>query len=86
MQRFREKAILQNEENVPLKIRVLSVYFKTIYLTLSVYISLYSKKDKKKWYRGRDLNPHGRNRLILSQLRLPFRHPGTCFKPNIGNF
>lgn len=52
MQRFREKAILQNEENVPLKIRVLSVYFKTIYLTLSVYISLYSKKDKKNGTEG----------------------------------
>lgn len=28
------------------------------------------------WCRGWDLNPHGVTRLILSQVRLPFRHSG----------
>jgi hypothetical protein len=32
------------------------------------------------WCRRRDLNPHGFTRLILSQVRLPFRHSGIyCF-------
>ncbi len=29
------------------------------------------------WCRRWDLNPHGVTRLILSQVRLPFRHSGT---------
>lgn len=33
------------------------------------------------WCRGRDLNPHGVTRLILSQVRLPFRHPGISLVP-----
>ena len=28
-----------------------------------------------------DLNPHGVTRLILSQVRLPFRHPGISLVP-----
>ncbi len=31
------------------------------------------------WCRGWDLNPHGVTRLILSQVRLPFRHSGIKY-------
>lgn len=46
-------------------------------------VVMYTKKEhfnclkcSLEWCRRWDLNPHGVTRLILSQVRLPFRHSG----------
>ena len=61
--------------------------FPITYYSYLLDKTTYQKSNKKadtvytvsanRWCRRWDLNPHGVTRLILSQVRLPFRHSGS---------